>query len=76
VRIYAHPSEYWLEGFGTEYAPRPNHKCPTCSSPAPHLHPAIAFEGEVQPCGDPYHLIHTNENRAALEPPRASEEKE
>lgn len=28
------------------------HKCPTCGSPKPHLHPAMQFEGEVRPCDD------------------------
>lgn len=37
-------------------------KCPTCDSPAPHLHPAIQFEGEVQVCYDAYHRQPTPEN--------------
>lgn len=39
-------------------------KCPTCESPAPHLHPAIQVEGEVEICADAYHLTPTNQNRA------------
>lgn len=30
-------------------------KCPRCDSPDPSLHPAMQFEGEVQPCGDLWH---------------------
>jgi len=33
-------------------APR---NCPTCDSPQPQLHPAVQFEGEVQPCKDSWH---------------------
>ena len=38
-------------------------KCPTCDSPAPHLHPAVQYEGEVQLCRDAWHLQITNQNR-------------
>lgn len=37
-------------------------ECPTCGSHAPHLHPAVQHEGEVQPCGDAFHLTVTPEN--------------
>ncbi len=37
-------------------------KCPTCKSPAPHLHPATQHEGEVFPCHDAYHRQVTPEN--------------
>lgn len=35
-------------------AERPE-RCPRCDSPAPHLHPAMQHEGEVQPCSDAWH---------------------
>lgn len=49
----------------TDYAPAPRHRCPSCGSRAPHLHPAVQFEGEVETCADDYHLIPTNQNSAS-----------
>jgi hypothetical protein len=37
--------------------------CPTCGSSAPHMHPAIQHEGEVQVCADSFHLTPTPQNR-------------
>jgi hypothetical protein len=37
--------------------------CPHCQSPAPHLHPAVQAEGEVQPCAHPFHQLQTWSNR-------------
>lgn len=37
-------------------------RCPTCNSPAPHLHPAVQFEGEVSVCIDEFHLRETPQN--------------
>lgn len=38
-------------------------RCPKCTSPAPHLHPAVQHEGEVNVCADEFHLRETPENR-------------
>jgi NTP pyrophosphatase (non-canonical NTP hydrolase) len=32
-----------------------NTKCPRCESPESKLHPAVQFEGEVQPCPHEFH---------------------
>lgn len=40
-------------------------KCPQCGSPAPHLHPAVQVEGEVETCIHDFHLTQTNQNAAA-----------
>jgi len=40
-----------------------NTRCPRCNSPAPHLHPAVQFEGEVGTCIDDFHLQATPSNR-------------
>lgn len=40
-------------------------KCPFCNSPAPHLHPAVQHEGEVQPCRDGFHRQVTPQNTAS-----------
>ena len=37
--------------------------CPTCKSPAPHQHPAMQHEGEVELCRDAYHLTPTPQNK-------------
>lgn len=44
----------------------PPQRCPTCDSPAPHLHPSIQHEGEVQPCKDAWHLQETSQIRPAV----------
>jgi len=38
-------------------------KCPTCESTAPHMHPAVQHEGEVEICPDEFHLAETPQNR-------------
>lgn len=37
-------------------------KCPTCDSPAPHLHPAVQHEGEVEVCRNAFHRTVTSQN--------------
>lgn len=39
--------------------------CPTCGSSAPHMHPAVQHEGEVEVCADNFHLTPTPQNRAS-----------
>lgn len=39
--------------------------CPTCGSSAPHMHPAVQHEGEVEICTDDFHLTPTNQNTPA-----------
>ena len=36
--------------------------CPRCGSSAPHMHPAVQHEGEVEICTDDFHLTPTNQN--------------
>jgi hypothetical protein len=31
------------------------HRCPTCDSPGPNLHPSVQFEGETEPYPDHFH---------------------
>lgn len=50
----------------TDYANHPGHRCPTCDSPSPERHPAMAWEGEVELCTDDYHLIRTNMVRESV----------
>ena len=37
--------------------------CKVCGSTAPHMHPAMQHEGEVEICADEYHLRRTPQNK-------------
>jgi hypothetical protein len=45
----------------TTAAPKPSavrpRRCPTCDSPDPKLHPAVQWEGDIQPCGNRWHVL-------------------
>lgn len=36
--------------------------CCTCGSSAPHMHPSVQHEGEVEICADDFHLRPTPQN--------------
>lgn len=38
-------------------------KCRTCGSTAPHMHPAMQHEGEVELCTNAFHLTPTPQNK-------------
>lgn len=37
-------------------------RCQRCGSAAPHMHPAVQHEGEVEICADDFHLRSTPQN--------------
>lgn len=43
------------------------HRCPTCTSPDPKLHPAMQHEAEVEICKDSWHGPVTNEATPSVE---------
>lgn len=48
-------------------------RCPRCDSPAPHLHPAVQHEGEVQECTHEFHKQPTSQNRVPVTTDKARE---
>lgn len=44
-------------------------RCPRCDSPAPHLHPAMQCEGEVEVCRDAWHGAERREDPPASTDP-------
>lgn len=41
-------------------------RCKTCGSTAPQLHPAVQVGGEVEVCGDSFHLTITPQNKLSF----------
>jgi len=39
-------------------------KCAACGSTEPHLHPATQHGGEVEICGNEFHLAETPQNKS------------